>query len=160
MFSNNLVKLVTLKNRFLMTAKALHCIRLCLTVQVVWHIKHCGCGSCLIERNDFYPGLIARNDYLPSEYETQFYYEKYGKYTNSLDRGKLNVPSDHTFQGWFISFFRIQQRKGFIINPQLTFFCLFLDFIFSMYRESMFIVFAYISHPNQTKSQLKDLKLS
>ena len=46
MFSNNSVKLVTLKNRFLMTAKALHSIRMCLTVQVVWHVKHCGCGSC------------------------------------------------------------------------------------------------------------------
>ena len=46
MFSNNSVKLVTLKNCFLMTAKALHSIRMCLTVQVVWHIKHCGCGSC------------------------------------------------------------------------------------------------------------------
>ena len=46
MFSNNSVKLVTLKNRFLMTAKALHSIRMCLTVQVVWHVKHCGYGSC------------------------------------------------------------------------------------------------------------------
>ena len=45
-FSNNSVKLFTLKNRFLMTAKALHSIRMCLTVQVVWHVKHCGCGSC------------------------------------------------------------------------------------------------------------------
>ena len=39
MFSNNSIKLVTLKNRFLMTAKALHSIRMCLS------IKHCGCGS-------------------------------------------------------------------------------------------------------------------
>ena len=46
MFSNNSVKLVTLKNRFLMTAKALHSIRMCLTVQVVWQVKHCGCGFC------------------------------------------------------------------------------------------------------------------
>ena len=45
MFSNNSVKLVTLENRFLMTAKALHSIRICLTVRVVWHVKHCGCGS-------------------------------------------------------------------------------------------------------------------
>ena len=47
-FSNNSVKLITLKNRFLMTAKAQHSIRICLAVQVVWHVKHCGCGcgSC------------------------------------------------------------------------------------------------------------------
>ena len=46
MFSNKSVKLFTLKNRFLMTVKVLHSIRMCLTVQVVWHVKHCGCGSC------------------------------------------------------------------------------------------------------------------
>ena len=45
-FSNKSVKLFTLKNCFLIAAKALHSIRICLTVQVVWHVKHCGCGSC------------------------------------------------------------------------------------------------------------------
>ena len=29
-----------------MTVKALHCIRMCLTMQVVRQVKHCGCGSC------------------------------------------------------------------------------------------------------------------
>ena len=46
MFSNRSVTLFTLKNRFLITAKVLHSIRMCLTVQVVWQVKHCGCGSC------------------------------------------------------------------------------------------------------------------
>ena len=45
-FSNRSVKLFTLKNRFLITAKVLHSIRMCLTVQVVWQVEHCGCGSC------------------------------------------------------------------------------------------------------------------
>ena len=45
-FSNRSVKLFTLKNRFLITAKVLDSIRMCLTVQVVWQVKHCGCGSC------------------------------------------------------------------------------------------------------------------
>ena len=45
-FSNRSVKLFTLKNRFLIRAKVLHSIRMCLTVQVVWQVKHCGCGSC------------------------------------------------------------------------------------------------------------------
>ena len=45
-FTNNSVKLVALKNRFLMTAKALHFIRMCLTVHVFWQVKNCGCGSC------------------------------------------------------------------------------------------------------------------
>ena len=46
MFSNRSVKLFTLKNCFLMTVKTLHSIRMWLTVQVVWQVKHCGCGSC------------------------------------------------------------------------------------------------------------------
>ena len=46
MFSNRLVKLFTLKNRFLITAKVLHSIKMCLTVQLVWQVKHYGCGSC------------------------------------------------------------------------------------------------------------------
>ena len=45
-FSNRSVKLFTLKNCFLITAKFLHSIRMCLTMQVVWLVKHCGCGSC------------------------------------------------------------------------------------------------------------------
>ena len=45
-FSNRSVKLFTLKNRFLITAKVLHSIRICLTLQVVWQVKHYGCGSC------------------------------------------------------------------------------------------------------------------
>ena len=45
-FSNRSVKLFTLKNRFLIIAKALHSIKMCLTVQVVWQVEHWGCGSC------------------------------------------------------------------------------------------------------------------
>ena len=46
MFSNRSVILFTLKSRFLMTAKVLHSIRICLTEQVVRQVKHYGCGSC------------------------------------------------------------------------------------------------------------------
>ena len=38
--------LFTLKNCFLMKAKALHSTRTCLIVQGIWHVKHCGCCSC------------------------------------------------------------------------------------------------------------------
>ena len=34
---------------------------------------------------------ITRNKHQHSEYETHFYYEKYGKYTNSIDREKPHV---------------------------------------------------------------------
>ena len=51
---------------------------------------------------------ITRNDNQPSECETHFY-EKYGKYTNITDQGKLKVPSDHTCQWlFFVSSFSIQ----------------------------------------------------
>ena len=54
-------------------------------------------------------GYITRNDNQPSECETHFHYEKYGKYTNLTDRGKLKVPSDHTCQWlFFVSSFSIQ----------------------------------------------------
>ena len=46
-FSNKLLKLFTLKNRFLARTKALHSMRTCLTVQDVLHVKHSGCCSSL-----------------------------------------------------------------------------------------------------------------
>ena len=46
MFPNRSVKIFTLKNSFLITAKVMHSIRMCLTVQGVWQVKHCGCGFC------------------------------------------------------------------------------------------------------------------
>ena len=62
-------------------------------------------------------GYITRNDNQHSECETHFYYEKYGKYTNLTDHGKLKVPSDHIFQWlFFVSSFSIQERKRFAIN--------------------------------------------
>ena len=42
-------------------------------------------------------GYITRNDQ-PSECEIHFYDEKHGKYTNSIDQGKLKVSSNHTCQ--------------------------------------------------------------
>ena len=45
-FSNRSVRIFTLKNHFLITAKVLRSMRMCLTVQVVWQVEHCGCGSC------------------------------------------------------------------------------------------------------------------
>ena len=44
-FSNRSAKLFTLKNSFLIKAKALHSIRMCLAVKVFWQVKHCGRGS-------------------------------------------------------------------------------------------------------------------
>ena len=46
-------------------------------------------------------GYITRNDNQPSECETHFYDEKYEKYTNLTDCGKLKVPFDHSYQWLF-----------------------------------------------------------
>ena len=53
---------------------------------------------------------ITRNEDKPSECKTHFYYEKYGKYTNIIDHGKLKVPSDQTCQWlfFFVSSFSIE----------------------------------------------------
>ena len=45
-FSDRLVKLFTFKNHFLMRVKVLHSMRICLMMQGIWHVKHCGCCSC------------------------------------------------------------------------------------------------------------------
>ena len=45
-FSKRSVKQFTLKNCLLMRAKDLHFMRMCLTVQGVWHVKHSGCCCC------------------------------------------------------------------------------------------------------------------
>ena len=42
-----LLKLFILKNLFLVRAKPLHSKRMCLTMQSFWHVKLCGCCSCL-----------------------------------------------------------------------------------------------------------------
>ena len=47
---------------------------------------------------------IARNDSQPSENEICFYYKEYRKYTNSIDRGKIKVPTEHTCQWLFFLF--------------------------------------------------------
>ena len=76
-------------------------------------------------------GYIKRNDNQPSACENNFYYEKYEKYTNLIDRGKQKVPSDHTCQWLFFCFI--------LFHTKVTFLCLFLNFIFSTWRKSVLL---------------------
>ena len=46
-FSNKSLKLFTLKNHFLVSEKAPHSMRMCLMVQGIWRVKHCGYCSYL-----------------------------------------------------------------------------------------------------------------
>ena len=54
----------------------------------------------------YIPGYVARHDkqYFTENFEdgeTKFYYETYGKYTQELNRGGLNIPPDRICQ-WSI----------------------------------------------------------
>ena len=58
----------------------------------------------------FIAGYITWNDNQHIEYEDHFYYEKYEKYTNLTNCGKLNVPSDYTYQWLFFCFDTIKEK--------------------------------------------------
>ena len=87
-------------------------------------------------------GYITKSDNQLSQCKTHFYYEKYEKYINLTDRGKLKVPFDHTCQ-WFFFFclilFHTIKEKVCYKSLSNIFFCLFLSFIFSTGRKRMFL---------------------
>lgn len=68
-----------------------------------------------------------------------FYYEKYRKYSNSINHGKLNVPSDHIYQWLVFCYILFYTIKGNVC--QITFSCLFQNYIFLTHKESMLIFF-------------------
>ena len=53
-------------------------------------------------------GYVTRKDLALTEEKllgaTTFYYQKYGKYTDTLDRGGLNIPTDSACQWTFFSY--------------------------------------------------------
>ena len=109
-------------------------------------------------------GYITRNDNQPSECETHFYYEKYGKYTNLTDHGKLKVPSNHTCQWLFFCFILFHTIKEKVCYKSLSnIFMLLFEFHFFQYGEkacfyfcknSFEKFFANMAHPDQKKNQL------
>ena len=54
-------------------------------------------------------GYVTRKDIGLNKAElldsTTFYYQKYGQFTDTLDRGWLNVPTDSAFQWDFLDTF-------------------------------------------------------
>ena len=115
-------------------------------------------------------GGITRNDNQPSECETHFYYEKYGKYTNLTDRGKLKVPSDHTCQWLFFCFILFHTIKEKVCYKSLSkIFMLISEFHFFSMEKKHASIFANIILKNLCKHDtarsekepaLKVLKLS
>ena len=115
-------------------------------------------------------GYITRNDNHPSECETHFYHEKYGKYINLTDRGKLKVPSDHICQ-WlffgFILFYTIKEKVCYKLLSNI--FMLISVFHFFNMEKKYASIFAnvvlkffckYGSHRSEKGPALKVLKLS
>ena len=71
-------------------------------------------------------GYLTRNDAELSEDQmlerTTFYYQKYGKFTNALDRGGLNIPSDYCCQWTFSPLYcSIQLRQRSVENQYAIF---------------------------------------
>ena len=90
-------------------------------------------------------GYITRNDNQPSECETHFYFEKYGKYTNLTDCGKQNVPSDHTSQWLFFGFILFHPIKEKVCYKSLSnIFTLISEFHFFNMEKKHTSIFANI----------------
>ena len=113
---------------------------------------------------------ITKKDNQPSECETHFYYEKYGKYTNLTEHGKLKVPSDHTWQWsyfYFILFHTIKEKV--CHKPLSNIFMLLSEFHFFNIEKKHTSIFANIVLKNfykhgtsrsEKEPALKVLKLS
>lgn len=64
-------------------------------------------------------GYITKKDNETSEFDTYFY-EKYGDYRKSLERGKLKIPSDHTCQWLFFCFILFHTLKENVCHISLS----------------------------------------
>ena len=69
-------------------------------------------------------GYATRKDIGLDEVEllnaTTFYYQKYGKYTDTLDRGWLNVPSDSACQWAFFAYLMFNAVKQHVCRKSLS----------------------------------------
>ena len=67
-------------------------------------------------------GYVVRNNYDEEKLleHTAFYYEKFGKYIKSLDRGGLKIPSDTTCQWVFFSFILFHTVKEKVCRKSLS----------------------------------------
>ena len=69
-------------------------------------------------------GYIIRKDNELSENEllekTTFYHQKHGQYTDSINRGGLNIPTDNTCQWVIFSFIIFNTIKGLVCRTSLS----------------------------------------
>ena len=119
-------------------------------------------------------GYVTRKDPEKSEEElfttTTFYYQKYGKFTESLDRGGLNIPTDNACQWTFFCFVMFQCVKDKVCRKSLANIFMIINDMhtFNMERRHGIILaniffknYAIELTPRSTKEpKLKVLKLS
>lgn len=119
-------------------------------------------------------GYVTRKDKELDEMslleQTTFYYQKYGDYTNSLDRGGLNIPSDRACQWTILSFILFNVVKDSVCRKSFCKLTMALsdNFDFEMEERHGRIIsniflknFCYSSTPRSSKEPaLKVLKLS
>lgn len=119
-------------------------------------------------------GYVTRRDMVLSEEElleqTSFYYQKYGQYTDSLDRGGLKVPSDRACQWTIFCFLVFGVVKNSVCRTSFTKIAMTLSetFDFEMNKKhartlSNVLINNYCTAatPRSTKeTSLKRLKLS
>jgi len=119
-------------------------------------------------------GYVSRNDDLPNEEElltkTMFYFEKFGQYLKSVDRGGLKIPFDNTVQWVLFSFVLFISIKDKVCRTSLCniFMLISEHYSFDMERHhgnilsNIFIKnYCKLSTPKSNKEpSLKILKLS
>ena len=119
-------------------------------------------------------GYVTRKDIELTEEQmletTTFYYQKYGKYTDTLDRGWLNVPTDNACQWTFFAYLMFNAVKDHVCRKSLS--TIFVDisntFGFGMNSHHsrilsniLFNNHCKLMNPRSTKqTKLKVLKLS
>lgn len=85
-------------------------------------------------------GYVTRNDAEEDEKallgHTSFYFEKFGAYTNSLDRGGLKVPSDRACQWTMFSFIVFEVVKDSVCRTSFTKIALGLSDMFDFQMDN------------------------
>ena len=115
-------------------------------------------------------GYVCRKSLSEDEDETYHYYEKYGKFTNSLSRGGLTVPGDKACQWAAMSYLMFGSLKHKVCRTSLTrifqnisnFHALMIDGLQArMLANTLLSIFCKSISPRQQKeTKQKVLKLS
>lgn len=80
-----------------------------------------------------YKNQVSENELL---HQTNFYHQKYGQYTDSLDRGGLNIPSDRACQWTFFAHIVFNTVRDSACRKSFTSFAMTLSHMFKFEVEA------------------------